>query len=206
MSGDVNTMKLSRFVTGRPSRRLLTVKISCLVAFGLTIAVFAVGEPQVSDEIPVSSIPQNAPCPDQPKSLTELTKSFNAGKVPSRSEMAGTWVAISSFLADYERTLDCTGLKRGKKLYEEVMLANGYSLEMRVVGAIDQTPTMKLDRTRSLSFPLDFGGDARPVFRCRLTARKTLACLIDVYRQGVEFKKTSVQPDEMAHSPFPFSR
>jgi hypothetical protein len=117
--------------------------------------------------------------------------------------MTGTWIAISDFIADYEKSLDCSGLKRGARLYEQVILANGYSLETHFIGTGVQTPTMKPDRTSSLSFPFNFGGDANPVFRCRLTTRKTIACLIDVYRQGIEFKKASVRPDEMEHNSVP---
>src|SRR5205085_2463662 len=80
----------------------------------------------------------------------------------------GTWVAISSFIADYEKSLACSGLKRGARLYEQVILANGYLLEMHFIGTVVQTPTMRPDGTSSISFPFDFGGDANPVFRCRL--------------------------------------
>jgi hypothetical protein len=190
-------------IAGQQSKRLLRVTISCLIAFGFAVAVFTATEAQRGDEIPVHSIPQNAPCPDQPKSLKELTQAFNEGRIPSRSEMTGTWMAISSFIADYEKSLDCSGLKRGARLYEQVILANGYLLEMHFIGAGVQTPTMKPDRTRSLSFPFDFGGDANPVFRCRLTTRKTLACLLDVYRQGNEFKRSSVRPDKMNPNSIP---
>jgi hypothetical protein len=62
-------------------------------------------------------------------------------------------------------------------------------------------PTMKLDPARSLRFFFDLGGDSHPVFRCRLTTRDTLACLIDVYREAVEFKRMSVRPDQMDHNP-----
>jgi hypothetical protein len=47
---------------------------------------------QRDDDIPISSIPQNAPCPDQPKSLKEATAAFNGGRVPLPAEMTGTWV------------------------------------------------------------------------------------------------------------------
>ncbi len=50
-------------------------------------------------------------------------------------------------------------------------------------------------RDGALTFPFDFGGDSHPVFRCRLTKRDTLACLIDVYRQGIEFKRMKVSPE-----------
>jgi hypothetical protein len=82
-------------------------------------------------------------------------------------------------------------------MFEDVMLAKGYSLEMHVIGTLDQSPTMKREADGNVVFPFDFGGDASPVFRCRMTARKTLVCLIDVYRQGVEFKRMPVQQSEI---------
>jgi hypothetical protein len=153
---------------------------------------------RTSGDVPANSVPQNAPCPDQAKSLTELKESFNRGRVPSPPETTGSWVAIG-FFGDYYHGLNCTGLRRGDK-FEQVMLANRYSIEMHVIGTFDQIRTLEPDRGNSLSFPFDFGGDAAPVYRCRLTGRKTLACLIDVYREGVEFKKMSATGDQIYSS------
>jgi len=109
-------------------------------------------------------------------------------------------VAIG-FFGDYNNDVNCTGLKRGNK-FEEVMLATGHSVEMHVIGTTNpnQTRTLEPDHAGSVTFPVDFGGDAGPVYRCRLTTRNTLACLIDVYREGVEFKKMSVNADEIYSS------
>ena len=174
-------------------------RLTVLMLFLTASARLAAQQPD--DGIPITSVPENSPCPDQPKSLKELTVAFGGGRVPSPSEMTGSWVAISIFIGRDESTMDCSGLRRGKKLFEEVMVANGYSLEMHVVGVGEQKATMRRNSTRSLSFPFSFGGDAAPVLRCRLTKRNTLACLIDVYRQAVEFKRISVQPDEIARNP-----
>jgi hypothetical protein len=141
------------------------------------------------------SAPQNLPCTGQSKSLRELRQAFTKGRAPSPADMTGSWVAISSF-DDNGGDLNCTGLKRGPK-FEEVMLAKGYSLEMHVIGTLDQSPTMTREANHSVTFRFDFGGDASPVFRCRMTARKTLACLIDVYRQGAEFKRMPVQQNQI---------
>ena len=176
--------------------RLLQIMI--VVWIGATTSNRLSAQEPRREDIPVHSVPQNLPCTDQPKSLRELTIAFNSGSLPSLSDMTGTWVAISSFIDTYDSTMNCSGLKRGTKVFEEVMIANGYSIEMHVIGAGVQRPAVKLDSTNSLSFPFDFGGDADPVFRCRLTSRKTLACLIDVYRQGIEFKRIPAKPDEMA--------
>jgi len=152
-------------------------------------------EPQRSDEVPRNSARQNLPCAQQAKSLEALRHAFRSGRTPSPAEVTGSWVAIG-FFGDIRNDLNCTGLKRGSK-FEEVMLAKGYSLEMHVIGTLDQSPTMKRDGNGGVSFPFDFGGDASPVFNCQLTARHTLACVIDVYRQGVEFKRMAVQQSEI---------
>ena len=149
--------------------------------------------------VTVVSGPSNLPCTYQPKSLTELRNAFNKGRIPSSSETTGSWVAIGSFV-DYGFDLSCTGIKRESSKFEQVMLVNGYSVEMHVVGTIDQVRTMASDHAGSLMFPVDFGGDANPVYRCRISQRKTLMCLVDVYRQGFEFKKASVSPDQIYSS------
>src|SRR5205085_1799826 len=101
------------------------------------------------DDIPAHSIPQNVPCADQPKSLKELIIAFNNGSLPSPSNLTGTWVAISSFIDTYDATMNCSGLKRGTKVFEEVMIAKGYLLEMHVIGAGVQRPPVKRDSTNS---------------------------------------------------------
>jgi hypothetical protein len=150
---------------------------------------------RTSDELTTNSVGHRSPCSDQPKSLTELTDAFNRGNVPSASEATGSWVSIGSF-GQNNNDLNYTGLRRGNK-FEEVILATGYSVEMHAIGAHDQTRRMEPDHAGSVIFPVDFGGDASPVYRCRVTTRDTLACLIDVYRQGVEFKKMSFNADDI---------
>lgn len=176
-------------IDGVPVPVIMTVTVNFTLPSGST-------DQRTSDELPPHSVPQDSPCADQPKSLTELTDAFNRGSVPSSSETTGSWVAIGIILGTYDTYLNCAGLKRGNK-FEEVMLVTGDSIEMHVVGASDQTRTLAPDHAGSVSFPFDAGGDARPVYRCRVTTRNTLACLIDVYREGVEFKKMSVNADDI---------
>jgi len=78
------------------------------------------------------------------------------------------------------------------------MLIKGNSVDPRFIG----TPPMPLrgltpDGRGSLEFAIDFGGDADPRYRCRLTATGTLACLVDVYDEGVEFKRNSVSQEQL---------
>jgi TonB family protein len=175
-------------IDGAPVPVIMTVTVNFTLPSGST-------RQPTSDELAAKSVPQNSPCADQPKTLTELRDAFNTGNVPSASEVSGSWVSIG-FFGDYNNGFNCAGLRRLNK-FEEVLLARGYSLEMHAFGQYDQTRTMEPDHAGSVSFPDDSGGDARPVYRCRMTTRNTLACLIDVYREGVEFKKMSVNPEDI---------
>ena len=178
-------------LNGVPVPVIITLTVNFSLPSGST-------DRRTSAELPTNSVPQNSPCADQPKSLTELRDAFNRGNLPFASETTGSWVSIG-FFGDYNNDLNCVGVKRGNK-FVEVMLARGDSVEMHAIGATDQTRTLEPDHAGSVTFPVDFGGDAGPVYRCRVTTRSTLACLIDVYRQGVEFKKMFVNADEIYSS------
>lgn len=87
-----------------------------------------------SEEVPKYSIRQNSPCVGQARTLQELTRSYNKGRLPTVSDMTGTWVAIGFFEGvGRSGRRNCSGLKRGKML-EAVMIANGYSLELHFIG------------------------------------------------------------------------
>jgi hypothetical protein len=151
-----------------------------------------------SDEIPRNSIRQNAPCPDQPKSLKELAESFTKGRTPSASEVSGTWVAIG-FVGE-QSSLNCNGVVRNKT-FEWVMVANQYSIEIDMIGTHLQTTSLTPDNRGSASLEVDFEGDSLPVYRCRLTKRKTLACFLGehAWTTGVEFKKISIKGNQRAN-------
>src|SRR5262245_18779096 len=112
--------------------RLLSITAFVVICAATLNGSSAQGPPE--NNLPIHSISENLPCADQPKSLKELTNAFASGRLPAPSDMTGTWVAISNFIATDESTMNCSGLRRGAKLFEEVMIANGYSLEMHVVG------------------------------------------------------------------------
>jgi hypothetical protein len=171
-----------------------TAWILLLAAFGASQLLPTSG--QSADEIPNFSVPQNAPCVDQPKSLKDFTDSFNKGMVPSAADVTGTWAAIG--FVGHDVSLNCTGVKRGNKL-EWVMIANGYSVEIDMIGTHAQRATFKADGKRSLVVPVDFEGDDTPAYRCRLTRRKTIACLVGSppFVDGVEFKKVPVEENEI---------
>jgi len=164
-----------------------------LAAFAAQQSVSVAGQ---SDEIPKDSIPQYSPCADQPKSLKELTESFNKGRVPSMATVTGTWVA-TGFLGHFV-SLNCTGVKRSRK-FEWVMLANRYSIEIDMIGSASQMTTFKPDGKGNLALAVDFEGDNTPIYRCRLTQRKTIACLVGSPPSvdGVEFKKMPVEENEI---------
>ena len=81
------------------------------------------------------------------------------------------------------------------------MIANGYSLELHIIGTHVQKPSATPDDKGSLAFPVDFEGDALPTYRCRIIGPDTLACLVSVYEQGAEFKKKAVSQDEIYSPP-----
>ena len=151
-----------------------------------------------------SQQPQTGPksaCDNQATSLAELKRSFAGATMPSPAELSGSWVAIGIFGAAHSHgteiaSVDCAGLRRGKTL-EQVMLIKGNFVEARFVGVPMQMRTLTPDGRGSLEFPIDFGGDANPRYRCRLTATGTLACLVDVYDEGAEFKRNSVSQEQL---------
>jgi hypothetical protein len=145
--------------------------------------------------LPLHSVPQHSPCVNQPKTLNELAQSFLAGHLPAASETTGSWVAIGLF--NDSATLNCMGLKRSNK-FEWAMIANRYSVEIDMIGSHSQTTTFKPGTRNSLGLVVDFEGDSLPVYRCRLTNRQTLACLLgDSPVAGAEFKKMSIKQDDI---------
>ena len=96
-----------RFAGSRPI--LLLALAACIVVSGGVSAARTVeqrrepttttqsGSTQQQSEEPKDSIRQNSPCADQPKSLAQLKRAFNRSKVPSGSDLTGTWVAIGIF-------------------------------------------------------------------------------------------------------------
>jgi len=155
---------------------------------------------QESDE---DSIHQNAPCGDQARTFKDLMASFDRGRVPSPSEVSGTWVLVGLWLyRDSKPGLNCKGLNRGKKL-EWVIVAQGYSIEFDSIGDGPQKTSLEPDRKGSLAFSVGFGGENSPVFRCRMSERRALVCSGSTYYQGVEFKKMVVEEDRIPRDTSP---
>jgi len=194
-----------------PIQTQLMVFASCVVVSGATLAPFTMSEQQrdatktqtvrsteqqSSNKAPTNQIQQQSPCAGQSRSRSELARSFDKGRIPSPSEITGSWVSIGNF-AQERINLDCSGLRR-ENTFEEVLLVKAYVVEPYVIGTPYPEPTtLDRDKAGSLSFFHEFGGDASPVYRCRLTHRGTLACLIDVYRAGSEFKKMQVTRNQL---------
>ncbi len=141
-----------------------------------------------SNELPKNAIVQHSPCTDQPRSMEELTNTFKKGRVPSTSEIVGTWVAIGTFSTDGP-SLNCSGLMRGNKLEGVLDAGEGY-VDTHIIGVQNQTTPLVWGKEGALTFDVDFGGEGHPVFRCRLTPRATLTCLVG--GEGWEFMKMSV--------------
>jgi hypothetical protein len=187
--------------------RLVNTLLCCILIFVLLArAVPSAAQDLVSDgsvanrnpsseqdnkEIPMYSVPQYLPCPDQTKTFSKLSNSFSAGHLPSRSEVTGSWVLIGFWLyRDSHPDLNCTGIMRGK-IFEWVMLAQGYSLGIDLAGT-DQTSAFKLGERQDLTVAMDLGGDTSPILRCRLTQSHSLVCLGDTYYSGLEFREIQV--------------
>jgi len=96
-----------------------------------------------------------------------------------------------------QNSLNCSGVKRASK-FEFVLVAVGYSVELHAIGmTYPQKVMMRPDHKGSVEFPVDFGADEGPeTYRCRLTTRGTLACLVDAYR-GSEFKRMKVDAGQL---------
>lgn len=155
-----------------------------------------------SEERPQNSVHQNAPCVGQPKSLKDLTTAFQTGQLPLSSELTGTWVEIGWVVKDryhnsQNLSLNCSGLKRESK-FEFVLVANGYSIELHAIGmTYPQKVIVQPNHEGSIEFPVDFAADEGPdSYRCRLTKRGTLVCLVDTY-EGEEFKKMTVEKEQI---------
>ena len=190
----------------KPTPVITVISTATMVITRLTVSTLAVAAVVASTTLSGQQ-PQTGPtsvCDNQARSLVELKRSFAGARMPSVAEVSGSWVAIGNFGAAYNHgreiaSVECAGLRRGKTL-ESVMLIKGNSVEPRFVGAPMQMRTLTPDGRGSLGFPIDFGGDANPSFRCRLTATGTLACLVDVYDEGVEFKRNSVSQEQLCRS------
>ena len=153
-----------------------------------------------SEEIPRDFVAQNSPCVDQPRSFKELKASFEKGRRPLASEMTGSWVEIGD-LNDPPgevQSLNCSGEKRGR-VFEFVLVATGYSVELHAVGMIaPQTARMKPDSEGGVEFrEVGFGGEGTlDNYHCRLTKRGTLACLLGKFT-GAELKKMLVERSQI---------
>jgi hypothetical protein len=123
--------------------------------------------------------------------------SFDKGRVPSPKEVSGTWVLVGLWLyKSSQPDLSCKGLNRGSKL-EWVIVADGYSMEFDSIGDEPQSTSLRPDREGYLTFSVGFGGESSPIFRCRLAPSGSLVCFGSTYYQGAEFKKMSVNEDQI---------
>ena len=119
------------------------------------------------------------------------------------TELTGTWVAIGVFGAAESHggeiaLVECAGLMRESKTYEQAMLITGNSVEPRFIGAAEiVSRPLTADGRDALAFAISFGGDASPQYRCRFTAAGTLVCLIDAYDEGVEFRRMAVTTEQL---------
>jgi hypothetical protein len=142
-------------------------------------------------QIPLYSVHQYRPCPDQNQSLQAVSNSFTAGHLPSKSEIRGPWVLIGIWdNKDSRPDLNCTGIMRGEIL-EWVMFGQGDSLMVNMASTLLKSD-LEPDGRGALMLLLDLQGDNNPTLRCRVTRRGTLVCLGSPYYVGAEFKRMGV--------------
>ncbi len=156
---------------------------------------------------PADPIPQDSPCADQPRSLSELTASLDEGRAPSAEEEVGTWVEIGYFdngIEPHYQSLNCTGIMRGKK-FEFAMIGESYAyvMELHTIGSPVFRVRLEPNQKGSSEYSVgdDEDGDAMDVYTCRLTQRETLACLNG--GRGEEFKKMKVEDSQLFGEPKP---
>jgi hypothetical protein len=161
------------------------------------------------EPLPRQLIPQNSPCANQPRSLRELTASFNKGRAPSAQDEVGAWVEIGNFdngIPPHSRSLNCTGIVRGKK-FEFAMIGerDAYVIELHAIGYEIQRVRMEPNHKGSVEFSVDLNADgAEDVFTCRLTRRGTLAC-VDAHH-GEEFKRMKVSDSQLFNGSEPLDQ
>jgi hypothetical protein len=182
------------------------------LAFMLSIAVVQLSAQfATTTENPGRPVPQNSPCANQPRSLSELTASFKKGRAPSAQELKGTWIEIGSFnhgilppddelpLPPPSRSLNCTGIMRGNK-FEFAMIGVDYDwvMELHVAGSGGGgRDRLEPNHRGSVEFSFCSDGDCsgRDLYDCRLTTRGTLACIGG--DSGAEFRKMKVETRQL---------
>lgn len=82
-----------------------------MLMFAASVMALAQAANEVQEAVPKDSVPQYMPCPDQPKSFNELSRSFAAGHPPSPSEITGSWALIGIWVHKNSRpSLNCNGI------------------------------------------------------------------------------------------------
>jgi len=86
------------------------------------------------------------------------------------------WVAVGFYYGENNPSVNCDGVKRGQVL-EWVMTIDHDSFDIDMVGARRSTGKIRIAKNKEPTFSFDMGGDAEPLYRCRLSSRNTLICL-----------------------------
>jgi hypothetical protein len=176
-------------------RPLLSTSFAAILVLAIRADAQRISPPQPTSHLP---------CAEQAKSLPALTAAFESGKLPTAADMEGWWVAVGMFgaAANHGREivrLDCAGITRDN-LFEQAMRIDGNSVEPHFIG-LSEVKTLTFSKeNQSVNFPVDGGGDTVPIERCRLTSRRTLACLVDVYGEATEYKQMLVTSAQVCHA------
>jgi hypothetical protein len=167
----------------------------------------------------LESVPQYSthvykPCPGQPRTFKALYTAYRRGRTPTVAELQGTWAATGipyykqpSDAESARSDLACTGLVRGKSgVFESVLLVRDDTLTVDRIGLGNRllSAPIAFDAKGNLTFLVDDTGEMyNLVLSCRITTRRTLACLGGFDRpkhptafMGEEYAHVPVRPDQ----------
>ena len=137
--------------------------------------------------------PPNQACPGQPVTYAALQHVFDGGTMPTQAEMTGTWIAIGSFAEpDYSGgprfvAFSCDGIRHDAK-FATAIFASAYTLDVHAFPTLDESKLAEPTDTNSIAFEANEGGG----YQCRLTDRRTLACLHVQNPWAMELRKMTV--------------
>ena len=149
-------------------------------------------------DLPMNAAPVFKPCTDQPRTTKAFIASYSRGRAPTRADLMGAWVAIGIGYGPPSRPdLNCAGLVRGTSgVFESVIVPQRDSVEVDMIGMGLYRIPLSFDAHGDLLLPIEEGGDYAVDYKCRVTDRRTLACLTATARAiifGTEYRRMPVR-------------
>lgn len=147
-------------------------------------------------DVPMYATPVLKPCKDQPCTKDAFVSSYLRSRAPTRSDLTGAWVAIGIGYGSIPRPdLNCTGLVRGTSgVFESVLVPQHDSVEVDMIGMDFYRIPLSFHQNGELLLPIEEGSDYPINFKCRLTNRRTLACLTATTGEFIEGREYRQMP------------